>query len=902
MRLAFACLCVLATLIAVAGVRVEVASAWGVERTVALTAATPAGQQRADRAVMDGNGDVYLLQQYAETSFDDGASYLRSEYSIRVVKIPADAGSPTPSTTLTGRSYGAYISSGTYLIKPAGMAIDRSARRLYVSAGDRVMALDLSAFATAAWQELVGPSDEGGDWFARRALPGALAVDEATHRVYVADTGIAGAAFEWGGALVTGDPQTEPPVGPFRVQVFAADGARVAALPVCGAECLLGNFGLILDRNVPGPRAMHLRRDGTSAQLTLLSQYGDATRSFDVTDLTQVDAVGGEEAGANRIRQGIGTRPLGGAEGPLDFALFGDGSFVLPAFADRDTSLPDRLMELDPAGDVVRRFLPVAGGQVACRLTSGDVRLASDGADAPKRVAVVENAGGRAIRISVLRADLTSCSDEPGVARVGPAISFFDRDDESTVIANGTRIVVDDAETAIANVVPLAVDPDNAGADAAPWVRCELTGPGESSGGNCFPNGDALSFDVRGPRDTNLLTRPRRFTVRVTDDDGDTGTAFFGAVRAGQPLAASVVANSVTGSADAEFDLGQSTGDIREWKLDFGDGSSRTGGWDAMDEPISHTYGETRAYAGTLEITTFAGDKATAPFTVTAGAAAEAVAKLALVSPAVENGVTKLSLEGSQGNSWTLDWGDGSETSGTSFGTVLEHTYTRAVQRTATLVVTRGDDTDTTTLTVDVRPAGSTGPKPTSTDQPPAKACTTPLGIALAELGLGDPKLCNADPCDIDPRELGLTRLPIPRPASCARADDLGASDTGVVPRTGARPRLVTGELRLSADRRITLKVICGTGAGTCSGKVQAHVLGAAGGKAKSLGTVTFKNLAVGKTKTLRLRLSRATARAVREKRRARVRVTVTPNPPAAGIVRPRAHTSTNTLVARGRR
>jgi hypothetical protein len=146
-------------------------------------------------------------------------------------------------------------------------------------------------------------------------------------------------------------------------------------------------------------------------------------------------------------------------------------------------------------------------------------------------------------------------------------------------------------------------------------------------------------------------------------------------------------------------------------------------------------------------------------------------------------------------------------------------------------------------------------------------ACDTPLGTPLAQLGLGDPQLCvPADPCDVNAQALGLTRLPIARPASCAGADgDLFAASAvggSTEAPQGSRPSVISPSLRLGADRRIAVRVRCGTGPTACAGRLR---IALAGGRApRTVGSAAFSGVRSQQRTTVRVRVSAATARRLR--------------------------------------
>ncbi|UUY03522.1 hypothetical protein LRS13_23100 [Svornostia abyssi] len=175
-----------------------------------------------------------------------------------------------------------------------------------------------------------------------------------------------------------------------------------------------------------------------------------------------------------------------------------------------------------------------------------------------------------------------------------------------------------------------------------------------------------------------------------------------------------------------------------------------------------------------------------------------------------------------------------------------------------------------------------------------AATCATPLGTSLGILGLGDDELCvPADPCDLNPAELGLSQQGIQRPASCAGADAeiVEASEPAAPPRS-ARPTVLRQTLRLGSDRRVRLTVRCGSGPGACAGRVRVQIPASGGSPARTLGSITFPSTRPGARRRVSVLVPRALARTLRRRSSTRVRVTVTPST-QPGFTRPRADTAT---------
>lgn len=913
---------------------------WGIEaqRTVP-------GVTNADRLVVDTDGTIYLLDQFGEASAGAGG---RFSAQARLVRVAADLSTATPLAATSGVGLGTWAVGVTGIYStsdfaPSGMAIDRGLRRVYVSTGDAVQRFDLTA---GTWSPFVAEGSAAADWYAGGRLPGAIAVDQTTHHVYVADFGANLRCF-----FTIGRDCDEPePFGPVRVREFDSSGALLRTLPVpagCSdgtdpASCPLGSFAI--EPGVPfqatGPTALDTTADAGGTRLAAIHSARLGSGDDRVT-LSLIDRASG--AVGDRLATGVGTRPLGFGHAAtsredqsLEFGSMADGTFVVPEVTGAGAS---GLMQVDPTDDrVVSRF--AARGSGTCALQSGSVRLATDAAR--ERLVVAEQGPG--VRITVLRPTATGCSERAVVARQ-PTIPrlFFARVSAFAAGGDGRDYALTDGAT-VALPVPRSpggailsgpndyaitlpealTDPDNGLENLADWATCSLAvdGVGELTRNfqtdNCGVNASIalppLSF-----------VRPAEARLTLVDDDDDV-TRWSVRVVADEPLKAAFTADAVESgrlvfdldkrceaeSCPQEEDLTQlSTGPIDTWELDPGDGTpARTGDWRDIDELVEHEYTANGTFTARLTLRAAGRDDATATRTVTVDRGDTSVPEPGLeVTPAgavLGTAMTFTPSDAGTGTlaSWTLDYGDGDRRTGTvaDFGPV-SHTYRAVGTYTPRLTI---ELTNGRSASVSRTVSLTARPRDTVPEQSVVKSCITPFGVQISILGLGDERLCTADPCDLDVAELGLTGLGFVRPASCdaaGTATDLGASGEAEE-RPGARPRLGAGRaierLTMQADGRIAVRLRCTAGAGSCGGELVVDLRPASGGT-RRLGTVTFSKLRVGRTRTVRLRPSvkrrRELAREDRRQRslgrRARIRLRLRPADPPSGILRPRSETLT---------
>jgi len=185
-----------------------------------------------------------------------------------------------------------------------------------------------------------------------------------------------------------------------------------------------------------------------------------------------------------------------------------------------------------------------------------------------------------------------------------------------------------------------------------------------------------------------------------------------------RPLEAKLTANPTSGPAplSVTFSAAGSTGPIVSFTLDFGDGSSPYLGTD-LTVNISHTYTAEGTYTATLTVRDAAGRTATDFKTINVFSESETTASLSASpsSPAVGEPVTfTLETKAASGRtlvSWKLEYGDGSEDTGTVDGPHMNitrtHSYSSPGTYAATLTVKDNTDYEATaevSVTVTTRP------------------------------------------------------------------------------------------------------------------------------------------------------------------------------------------------------
>lgn len=931
-------LSIIVAAVLLAGVGAGPAWGWGVTAQKTLTGVT-----NADRAVVDSDGTIYLLDQFGARK---GSRPYTTRYDVRVTKVSGDLATvdtSLPSTASEG--FGPYADPvfdiySTLGLSPSGFAIDRGLRRIYVSTGDGVSVLSLDG--TPSWRTLVA-----GGWYSRGLVAGAVAVDPVTHHVFVADYGAIIQCF-----LDPFDCLEPAATGALTVREYDSTGTLVGTVPLpqqCTAgldpgACPLGTFAQSYSANYAafGPTAMDFVDVGGASRLAVVQ----VSRRVNIerTVLTLIDPATG--AVESEIGTGVGTRPLGlldSTKSPnaqsLDFAAVGDGSYVLPEIGAGPGA--DGLVNLTPDGRVLSRFM--ARGGASCALVSPRSRLAS----APgTRVVSVEDTSP--VRITVLDKAGAGCPELPVTPRQPPTWSTVAVSASAAATGGDARDIAATDGGTVALPIPRdgegriltierdyqvafpepVVDPDNGGADKGPWGTCSLSAPGlpEKRGtlevdplSGCSVNAQENPWLELPPL---AFVRPLPVTLTVVDDDGDRTTWTLRIVSTESLRAALAVEAVESDKAVFRFTLDRtcdrdactepsdftqlSTGPIDTWELDFGDGTTTSGDWRDLDRAVEHTYAGSGTYTPKLTLRAAGKPDATITKSITVDRADTSVPVPALaVSPATAVQGTAMTFSPSDSGtgtiaSWTLDFGDGDQATGTGadFGP-RTHTYraagTYAPRLTIQLVNGRSAAAGAT-VTVTERPRDVT----TAAEQTVIKSCLTVFGVPLGVLGLGDERLCSADPCDVDVAQLGLTQVGFQRPATCdAGAAITDFSGTGeAVELVGARPRIVARTFTLARDGRIAVRVRCLPGAGTCAGTITVDLRPGAGGT-RRLGTTKFTRLEVGRTRTLKIRPSvkrrRELATEDRRRRRrgqkARIRVRSTPATPGPGVERPRSDT-----------
>ena len=209
--------------------------------------------------------------------------------------------------------------------------------------------------------------------------------------------------------------------------------------------------------------------------------------------------------------------------------------------------------------------------------------------------------------------------------------------------------------------------------------------------------------------------------LTVTDDSGATDTDSV-KVNADAPPTASLTADQTSGPIPlaVKFDgsgSSDSDGSIASWALNFGDGHS-TSGSGPVPSSISHTYTSSCSCTASLTVTDNQGAQST-PATLVIHANTNQP-PVAILNATPTSGTVPLavSFDGSASNdpdniplkSWSLDFGDGSSTSGTgAVPNAIPHTYSAAGTYQATLTVTDSSNasTSSTPVTINVNPQPS---------------------------------------------------------------------------------------------------------------------------------------------------------------------------------------------------
>ena len=226
-------------------------------------------------------------------------------------------------------------------------------------------------------------------------------------------------------------------------------------------------------------------------------------------------------------------------------------------------------------------------------------------------------------------------------------------------------------------------------------------------------------------------------TLTVTDDLGATGASTV-AIAVNQAPTPGLAANVTAGTAPlaVRYSLSgtDADGSIASWMLSFGDGSSATGvGLPATQD---RTYAAAGTYQANLTVTDDRGASATTSVTVSANARPTATLSANRTSGAAPLAVD-LALGGSDPDgsiaSWTLDFGDGTQATGTALPLLQGKTYNASGTYVATLTVTDSlGATHAASVTITVSQAPNVAPSATLAAN--ATSGTAPHDVAL---GLG---------------------------------------------------------------------------------------------------------------------------------------------------------------------
>lgn len=884
-------------------------------RLRALTTQTPA------ELAVDENGDSYVLSVSPEVGVLSPLNldlYSATLFTLRRVRPD---GTVTTLKSFVAQSEGglpgAYQETSDI---PIGLAIDRSARRLYVSVPGE--GINLLSLESGLWSRFVDDDHEnwsgeddamqsptgetapegtyGSLWENGPAAPGVLAVDPVTHHVFVGDAGggNAGATapdrlnldaitvreFAPEGAVPVGrlveSVGFDAPAGAIEYGAFPGTWDLSGKFPASPGvpRSLLGlNFGTT-ERSSLDTRlaSLTIARGGERPAIVGLSQFEpvDATGGFTDSHVGQIVRSERSEGGswnASAI-QADDTRPFGprrGTDPPgvEDLVITSRGNYLVPS-----VDAPE-LIEVTPAGTslgVVR----AAPGSEACRLAFDRVRLATDAAG----------------KLVVLQQPLTP-SGSASIVRIDPAGA-----DAPAPQGCETDLPPEEVER-----TPPTVD---------------VVGS-EYRDGGLPPTGSAFSFTSVGDGDTVTLdeatdTAGWLFSVRVEDEDNQ-GADFGSAAQCVLDL------KFQGGTGNRERTQQLSGGACRPAVDDLEIlGASGTGPLNAftVEKKQLLPEGATAPVPATLKVRVTDDDGAQAEeitVNIVLKTKVRAPIKIDLFEPAkAARDRFSYAMKASGFDEWQVDFGDpaGTRQPPTGFlpassfpASSAQITYPAPGEYTATLTVRRDGGTkpeDIATKSAKVLVEAEQQQRPVTVVTPQSGApCDTPLGIPLAQVGLGDQLLCvPADPCDVNTAELGLTKLPIVRPASCAGDDSslFAAAEGSGPPPLGSRPIFLARTLRLSADRKVAARIRCGTGPSSCAGRVRMQLI-RPGKAAATIGTASFKDLVAEKTATVSVKVSAANARLLRRTARPRVRVTVIPSV-GATFTRPASHTRTVNLSA----
>jgi hypothetical protein len=312
---------------------------------------------------------------------------------------------------------------------------------------------------------------------------------------------------------------------------------------------------------------------------------------------------------------------------------------------------------------------------------------------------------------------------------------------DQPISATGTAVSATEGTSFTAKRVATFTDPD-AAATSSDYSASIDWGDGQSSTGTI--SGSVGSFTVTG---AHTYAEHGSYTVKVTISDIDNGsnTSNTTSTAAIAEQAVTATGNPVSATEGvpfngsvASFTDGDKAPAASEYSstIDWGDGHTSTGTVSGSEGSFnvsgSHTYAEAGSYSIDVKVQE-TDNPATATMstaTATVGDAGLAVAGQgtlssgALFSGAVATFTDANTAAAPSDFSATIDWGDGTTSTGTitgsagSYNVSGSHTYTSSATHTVTVTVTDVDGshaTATTTIVVTVTgpqgPGGATGPQ-----------------------------------------------------------------------------------------------------------------------------------------------------------------------------------------------
>lgn len=870
------------------------------QRLRAMTTAVPVAVD------VDAAGSLYVLSVTESVSVLLPSGFDAYEAALMTVRRVAPDGSATELKTFVTQSEAGWpsafdVESGNL---PAGLAVDRGLNRLYVSVpGEGINALSLTSglwtrFVTddhpflydenaSETGETLPEGTYGTLWENGPVAPGVIGVNSETHRVYVADAPGAGSSllvqadrftydasvvrsFDSDGRLVEAVPFDAPRAGSSAAPIYPTTNGllRPDWTPLPDREASLLGLDLGASDAFRGRIARVVAEGSSDGGVSLLNQ------------LPIVDSVGqlsdtylGQIASARRVASGpwsysaipatsdtrfFGPTRTSSGPGVQDMIGTKRGSYLVIAFDSPAVSGDqDQLMEIKPDGTVLGGIGPATASS-ACRIAFRRAHLATD----PSGDVVVLQAP-----------DPASAASKAQIIRLNPSGA----DAPGNPQGCQTSVPPEEVKKTAPTVSVVGVE-----------YSGDVTAP--------TPIGTLTPIDDGGRIVIDADSESVGFMFSVRAEDADNGAAPIGSAatctvtRVGQEatkLSWSSCRLAIDGGVEPSLRLL-----VTKAALDLVAGATQTYQIDIVDDDAGPDVG-TASFRFSVQLR-----KPEKP--LTASLTGDAVSRDTFTfAPSVPVDVNF--------DSWRLDFGDGatpaSQPDGDGYSTDQLPARSTAVKftpgaHTASLTLRRDNGQQFTTK-VDIVVDAPTTDRPVTTPRPQGgAACSTPLGIPLSQLGLGDQTLCvPADPCDIDTAELGLTRLPIERPATCA-GDDAGFTASGQAPppQVASRPVFLARTLKLASDRSVGVPVRCGTGPTACAGRVKIQLL-TRSSSTRTLGSSSFAEVGTGKRKTVKVKVSATLARQLRRTGTARVKVTVTPSAPT-GFTKPQTDVRTVSLSA----